>query len=157
MPFPFNRIVPYISLFVFLSSLTAACGGRSAEETDAAQTDATKNAASASKPQGKAVSPAVSSADEEIVPLLDPASPALAEDQKLPEDPDTFEKELLKKLKTDQSPNVLPMIDTALVLNPDNMEIREARADILLKQGLKEDAAADLLLCCKGGRSSCCR
>jgi hypothetical protein len=152
-----NRALCPICLFCFLLCLASACGGRSSDERSAVHNDATRTEAPKAKPSAASPSPFVSSADDEIVPLIAPVSPASAEDQTLPEDPSTFEKELLERLKTDPSPDVLPMIDTALVLNPGNLEIREARADILLEQGLKEDATADLLLCCKGGRASCCR
>ncbi len=95
--------------------------------------------------------------DDEIVPVLNPILPTPADDRRLPEDPAAFRREVMKTLKTDSSEEVLSMVDVVLLLNPADQEMREIRANILLKQGLTEDAAVDFDRCCKGGRPSCCR
>ena len=94
---------------------------------------------------------------DEIVPLLDPIPPGLAEDRVLPEDPAAFRRKIFETMKNEPNTDVLPMIDVVLLLNPDDHEMREIRANLLLRQGFREDAAVDFALCCKGGRSACCR
>ena len=95
-------------------------------------------------------------APDEIVPLFDPVPTPIPEDRSIPEDPVAFRREVQAKLAEGGGVDVLSMIDVLLVLNPQDHEMREVRGRILLKQGLKEDAAVDLDLCCKGGRASCC-
>ncbi len=96
--------------------------------------------------------------EDEIVPLLNPIPPSLSEGKVLPEEPAAFRRQTVAALKTDiPKDELLTMIDVVLLIDPQDFEMREARAKILLRQGLVEDAAQDLRLCCEGGRSSCCR
>jgi hypothetical protein len=145
----------FTCLFLLLFGATPYCGGNSEARTEVGKTAQSPIETPSSSPASTAT-PAPGM-DDEIVPLFNPVPPALAVDRVIPEDPAAFRRQLQETLKTDQSKDVLPMIDVALLLNPHDMEMREARADILLKQGLSEDAAVDLEQCCKGGRPSCCR
>jgi hypothetical protein len=149
----------------------SACGGGSEAPTDiegsqaATPTDLKSKQAPSAPPSSAAATnqdtaqrPAAPSLDDEIIPLLNPIPPSLSNDKFLPEDPAEFRKQLKDALKTDTpKEELLSMIDVVLLLNPQDLEMREARANILLKQGFAEDAALDFTLCCKDGRPSCCR
>jgi hypothetical protein len=135
--------------------------GVKAKEPSAEKSEPTVTAPSSSitgTSRMDSTSPASAARDDEMVPLLNPIPPSLSTDKVLPEDPAEFRKQLVLALKTDtEKAELLSMIDVVLLLNPHDLEMREARADMLLKQGLVEDAASDFELCCKGGRPSCCR
>ena len=139
-----NRIdLPVV--FVVLT-LTAICCGSGENRAEVKGTPSSKVASEPLRPP----------APDEIVPLFDPIPAPLPEDRSIPEDPVAFRREVQAKLAEGGDDEVLSMIDVLLILDPNDHEMREARARILLKQGLPEDAAVDLGLCCKGGRASCC-
>ena len=138
-----------ITRLIFLGlMLTAVCCGSGESRTDLG---------GASKPEESSDLLRPPPSPDEIVPLFDPVPAPLPEDPSVPEDPVAFRREVQAKLAAGGGDDeVLSMIDVLLLLNPDDHEMREARARILSKQGLLEDAAVDLGLCCKGGRASCC-
>lgn len=77
--------------------------------------------------------------------------------EEIPEDPVQLRKRALAELEAGNAERAISMIDVLLILNPRDLELLEIRGEIMLKQGLTEDATVDLRRCCKEGRRSCCR
>ena len=99
------------------------------------------------------------SPSEEIASKAAPtvARDASVGDREIPEDPAELKKRAKEELAAGNVDGAMSMIDVLLVLDPNDLELIEIRGDIMMKQGLIEDATVDLKRCCKQGRQSCCR
>ncbi len=94
-------------------------------------------------------------------PLTSPAETdafdASVGSEEIPEDPIQLRKRALAELAAGNADSAMSMMDVLLILNPRDLELLEIRGDLMMKQGLTEDATVDLIRCCKEGRRSCCR
>ncbi len=93
--------------------------------------------------------------EDEIIPLVEVPDVNIAGED-IPDDPAALRDKAKAELEAGNVDDALSMIDVLLVLNPEDAELIETRSEILMKQGLKEDAAVDRARCCRLGRTTCC-
>ncbi len=134
-----ERICLFV-IFICILVGNSACGGTGVEAIEES-----RNSKISSQTQ-----------EMEIVPLFDVVPSTIAEDKVLPNDPDELRTYILKSTKTESAQDLLPLLDVVLLYNSDDLEMREVRGNLLLKEGAAEDASADFIVCCKGGRETCC-
>ena len=75
----------------------------------------------------------------------------------LPKDRDGLLRTARKAIKAGDHAYAISVIDVVNLMFPNDPEILELRGEILMGQGLKEDAMVDFDKCCSLGRMSCCR